>query len=89
VKVRVRVRAEGKRAAVLALSRKKVSHYCTIPSLHDYVIVSHRERRITVHARSDGGEWTTRVAIAGGHVSVTSLNLELSVDEIYGKSSVR
>lgn len=70
-------------------TRDKVEHYRTIPSLRDYVIVSHRERRITVHTRSGGGEWITRVAIAGGQVAVESLNLELSVDEIYRKSSIR
>jgi Uma2 family endonuclease len=30
----------------------KVDAYKTIPALREYVIVSHRERRITVHARS-------------------------------------
>lgn len=67
----------------------KVEHYRTIPSLRDYIIVSHRERRITVHARSNDEPWTTRVAIAGGKVAVRSLKIDLSVDEIYRKSSVR
>lgn len=68
---------------------EKLECYRTIPALRDYVIVSHRERRITVHSRSDSGEWITRVAIAGGRVTVTSLGVELSVDEIYRKSSIR
>jgi len=42
-----------------------------------------------VHTRSGDGRWTTRVAIAGGRVVVESLGIELSVDEIYAKSSVR
>lgn len=67
----------------------KVEYYRTIRSLRHYVIVSHRERRITVHTRADEGQWTTRVAIAGGRVAVESLGMELSVDEIYAKSSVR
>lgn len=70
-------------------TRDKAEHYHTIPSLRAYVIVSHRERRITVHARSSQGAWTTRVAIAGGRVSVDCLNAELSVDEIYRKSSIQ
>jgi Uma2 family endonuclease len=67
---------------------EKLEHYRTIPSLLDYVVVSHRERRITVHSRSVTGEWMTRVAISGGSVSVSALKTELSVDEIYGKSSI-
>jgi Uma2 family endonuclease len=68
---------------------EKVEYYRTVPSLRDYVIVSHRERRITVHTRSDDGEWAMRVAIAGGRVAVQSLKAELSVDDIYRKSSIR
>jgi Uma2 family endonuclease len=67
----------------------KVEYYRTIPSLRDYVIVSHRERRITVHSRAAEGKWTTRVAIAGGRVAVEGVKTELSVDDIYGKSAIR
>jgi Uma2 family endonuclease len=67
---------------------EKLEHYRTIPSLLDYVVVSHRERRIAVHSRAESGEWTTRVAISGGRVLLTSLKAELSVDETYGKSSI-
>src|SRR5262245_2486925 len=51
----------------------KADFYRTIPSLRDYIIVSHRERRITVHRRGAEGEWVTRVAIAGGRVAVDSV----------------
>jgi Uma2 family endonuclease len=67
----------------------KLTYYRTIPSLRDYVIVSHRERRISVHSRNQAGEWTTRVAISGGRVAVESLHCELIVDEIFRGSSVR
>jgi Uma2 family endonuclease len=70
-------------------TRDKVEYYRTVPSLCDYVVVSHRERRITVHSRSAEGEWTTRVAIAGGRVAVESVKTDLSVDDIYNKSSIR
>lgn len=63
--------------------------YQTIESLREYVVVSHRERRITVHAREPGGDWTTTVAIAGGRVRVPSLEAELAVDGVYAKSSIR
>jgi Uma2 family endonuclease len=70
-------------------TREKVDLYRTIPSLREYVIVSHRERRITVHTRSAAGEWSVRVAISGGRVAVGSLATELDVDEVYRKSSIR
>lgn len=67
---------------------EKLEHYRTIPTLRDYVIVSHRERRITVHSRSEQGEWITRTAVSSGRVALQGLRAELSVDEIYKKSAV-
>jgi Uma2 family endonuclease len=66
---------------------EKLASYRTIPSLSDYVVVSHRERRITVHHRGDQG-WSSRVAIAGGRVTVESLGAELVVDAIYRASAI-
>jgi Uma2 family endonuclease len=65
----------------------KLAFYLTIPSLQDYVIVSHRERRLVVHSRSEAG-WETRTAISGGRVLLASLEAELVVDEVYRASSV-
>lgn len=65
----------------------KLESYLTIPSLRDYLIVSHRERRITLHSRTSHG-WETRVAIAGGKLTLSGLGAELLVDEIYRASSV-
>lgn len=67
---------------------EKLEMYRTIPSLRDYVVVSHRERRITVHHRDDDGTWSTRVAIAAGRTTVESLDAELVVDAIYRASSI-
>jgi Uma2 family endonuclease len=67
----------------------KLEYYRTIPTLREYVIVSHRERRITVHARAAGGGWDTRVAIRGGEVSVPLLGVHLKIDEVYRNSAVR
>ncbi|HSY50126.1 MAG TPA: Uma2 family endonuclease [Thermoanaerobaculia bacterium] len=67
----------------------KLEYYRTIPTLHEYVVVSHRERRITIHNRGADDAWTTRVAIRGGKVEVSSLSAELIVDEIYRNSAVR
>ena len=67
---------------------EKLDFYRTIPSLSEYVIVSHRERRITVHQRTGPDRWVMRVAVAGGRVAVPSLDAELVVDEIYRASSI-
>lgn len=66
----------------------KLEYYRTIPSLCEYIIVSHRERRIVVHRRVNDGEWEARVAIAGGRVGVDSLGCVLVVDEVYRGSAV-
>ena len=66
----------------------KLEAYRTISTLREYVIVSHRERRITVH-RSDGaGTWTIRAAISGGRVAIETLGTDLVVDLIYQNSSI-
>lgn len=66
----------------------KLGYYRTIPSLREYVVVSHRERRITVHSRGADDPWSTRVAIRGGRVEVSSLSVAFIVDEIYRNSAV-
>lgn len=66
----------------------KLEAYQTIPTLREVILVSHRERRITIHRRDATGTWTMRVAIAGGRVAVESLGAELIVDAIYRNSSV-
>ena len=66
----------------------KLESYESIPSLREYVVVSHRERRITVHSRGADDVWASRVAIRGGRIAVPSLGAELVVDEIYRNSAV-
>jgi Uma2 family endonuclease len=66
----------------------KLANYQTIPSLREVILVSHRERRITVHRRDASGAWTMRVAIANGRVAIESLGTELIVDRIYRNASI-
>ena len=66
----------------------KLDAYKTIPTVREVILVSHRERRITVHRREAGGVWLMRVAIAGGRISVETLGAELIVDAIYRNSSI-
>ncbi len=67
----------------------KFEHYRTIPSLREYVVVSHRERRIVVHHRAENEQWVMRVAVAGESVTVTSVGAELRVDAVYRASRIR
>lgn len=67
----------------------KLDSYRTIPSLRDYVIVSHRTRQITVHSKGEDGSWSSHTAATGDHVSLASLGASLSVDQIYRNSDVR
>lgn len=67
----------------------KLDAYRTIPSLREVILVSHRERRITVHRRDAAGSWTARVAIAGGRIAIESLGAELVVDSVYRNSSIQ
>ncbi len=67
---------------------EKFDYYRTIPTLREYVIVSHRERRITVHARDAHGTWSAHIAIKGDSVALPSLGATLLVDEIYHNSTI-
>jgi Uma2 family endonuclease len=66
----------------------KLESYRTIASLRDYLVVSHRERRLTLHSRDEDGKWVSRVAISGGKVALSCLTSELLVDEIYRSSAI-
>lgn len=66
----------------------KLEAYQTIPTLREVILVSHRERRITLHRRDAAGAWSMRVAIAGGRITAESLGAELIVDTIYRNASV-
>ena len=46
------------------------------------VIVSHRERRVTVHRREDGG-WATLEASMGETLALESIGARVAVDVIY------
>ena len=66
----------------------KLEYYQTIPTLREYVIVSHRERRVTVHVRESDGRWTVRDAGQGGEVAIPSIAAQLAVDEVYRNSTI-
>src|SRR5258708_7523264 len=51
----------------------KLEYYRTIPTLREYVIVSHRERRIVVETRGRDDIWSPRVVTSGERIEVSSL----------------
>jgi Uma2 family endonuclease len=62
--------------------------YHTIPSLREYTIVSHRERRITIDVRNEDGTWTTRTASRGERFELPSLQTSIEVDDVYRQSTI-
>jgi Uma2 family endonuclease len=60
----------------------KLRHYQSLPSLREVVIVSHREPRLTLYRRDDGG-WSVETAASGGAVSLPSVGARIAVDDVY------
>jgi Uma2 family endonuclease len=65
----------------------KFDHYRQIPSLREYVLVSHREPAIEVRRRGDDGQWTARVARAGERIELESVTCAFDVSAIYEAAS--
>lgn len=61
---------------------EKREQYQKIESLAEYVVVSHRERRLEVWRRRGGG-WTAEAVVSGGTVRLDSIGVELEVDRVY------
>jgi Uma2 family endonuclease len=60
---------------------EKFENYKSITSLEDYVLVSQRERRLEIFSRKD--RWAPRVAVPGESATIPSIDVVLTVDEIY------
>jgi Uma2 family endonuclease len=60
----------------------KFEHYRQIPSLHEYVLVSHSQPSLEVRRRS-GQEWLTIQAGPGERATLVSIGCELGVDALY------
>ncbi|HYD47016.1 MAG TPA: Uma2 family endonuclease, partial [Terriglobales bacterium] len=61
----------------------KFEHYKRVPSLRQYVLVSHRERRIEVWTRGEADDWTSRIAGDGESAQLASVAAQLDVRELY------
>ncbi|MBS2019537.1 MAG: Uma2 family endonuclease [Deltaproteobacteria bacterium] len=63
---------------------KKLINYQSIPELRDYVLVSHRERRIDHYRRGDHGEWIVATHTApDARVLMSGLGEAFTVNDIY------
>jgi Uma2 family endonuclease len=66
---------------------EKFDHYKQIPSLREYILVSHREPEIEVRRREPDGQWTSRVVRGGERVELVSVPSTLDVTAVYGAAS--
>lgn len=63
--------------------REKLDAYQRLPSLRHYLIVEQRRRLVIAYSRDEAGEWI-RDEIAGtGDVYIETLDLTLTLDDIY------
>jgi Uma2 family endonuclease len=62
---------------------EKFAHYRHLDSLREYVLVAQKEPRIEVFRRLDDGRWTFSEATAGQTIRLASLEIDLSVDDLY------
>jgi Uma2 family endonuclease len=65
---------------------EKWAHYRTIPSLREYLLVSHRERRIERWWRTGADDWERQSAGRGGGLHLAALGIDLEVDRLYDSS---
>ena len=62
----------------------KFLHYQSIASLREYLIVSHRERRIDHHCRLESGQWlVTGHTAADAEIALPALGGSVRLAEIY------
>jgi len=63
--------------------REKLDAYQRIPSLRSYLVVEQRRRQVFVYTRRADGEWDRVEALGSGDVAIPSLDMTLTLDDIY------
>jgi Uma2 family endonuclease len=63
----------------------KFDHYQRLPSLKQYVLVSHRERSVEVWTRADD-VWTCATAVDGQRAVLESIGASVDVRELYDEA---
>ena len=61
----------------------KWRHYQHLPSLRDYVLVAQNQKQVEHYERLDDGSWRYSVRENDGAVTLSSIECELNLDEVY------
>ncbi|MBI3185287.1 MAG: Uma2 family endonuclease [Myxococcales bacterium] len=61
----------------------KLDNYKRLPSLEEYVLVSHREALVEVFRRGAGDEWQRSEARSKSCIALESIGCEIDVDRLY------
>jgi len=61
----------------------KSADYRRLVSLREYVLVSQRERRVELFRRTGPRRWQLEEVVTGERFALSSLEVELAVDELY------
>jgi Uma2 family endonuclease len=67
----------------------KFEHYKSISALQQYVLVSQKERVVEVWTREEGNLWTSAAYREGEIATLSSINAQLDVRELYETGTVR
>lgn len=62
---------------------EKFDHYQRLASLQQYVLLDHARPHVDVYSRLPSGGWERRGYGTGERVPLTSIDVELGVDELY------
>ena len=63
--------------------REKLDAYQRMPSLRTYLVVEQRRRQVFVYTRRADGDWDRVQALDSGDVAIPSLDMTLTLDDIY------
>ena len=63
--------------------RHKRTVYTTLPTLQTYILVSQTERHVVEYQRVGDG-WQMRELRGSGHIGVPCLEMDLTLDDLYG-----
>lgn len=64
--------------------REKVLAYRDVPTIQGYLIAEQKRRRVIVYNRISATEWAKADLTGSGVVNVPCIDVQLSLDEIYG-----
>jgi Uma2 family endonuclease len=63
--------------------REKLGAYRAIPSLQTYLVIAQDERYVHWHSRATNGVWQHELLVDTGVISVPTLGVAMTLDEIY------